>query len=231
LAHIVYGAALGNFNDPISMLDFVTLHLVTKTATFGKAVDAAGIGVSFSGSGLTYGAGTVTAGVITGVNFFDASGAALVTITEANFDAAVVVNDVLATQSGIKLFAGNDLVEGSVNRDLIAGGLGNDTVHGGGGSDLIFAMGGRDVLFGDKGADYFAFKPNHGADKIMDFADNDLKSDDLILVSKANYAAMTVTQSGNNVVLDFGGKGSLVIVGTTVDHIGADDFAFSVPGL
>ncbi|MEO8244710.1 MAG: hypothetical protein ABI832_20665 [bacterium] len=230
MAHIVYGEALGDFADPMSALDFGSMQAVVlsaRNATFG---DLNGAGITINGSGLTYSGTSIAGGTATTVTIFNSNGSPLISVTGAAYDAAKIADVLLVQQNTFPLFSGDDKVDGSSHRDIIAGGNGNDTVHGGDGADLIAGMNGRDKLYGDAGRDMFVFVPNNsGVDKIMDFTDTNHKSDDLIVVKKALYADMIVSQSGQNVVLDFGGKGSLVIVGANADQIGADDFMFHLP--
>jgi hypothetical protein len=68
-------------------------------------------------------------------------------------------------------------------------------------------------------------------DTIMDFADANAASDDVIGVRKAMLDKMVTTQVGNDVLLDFGKAGTLLILNQTVAEMGADDFVTSGIGL
>ena len=118
------------------------------------------------------------------------------------------------------------MVTGSANRDVMAAGTGHDLLLGAGGADVLIAMDGKDTMIGGAGADQFVFMPNAARDVIGDFHDRDSSGDDKIAVQKSLYASMQVVQRGDNVILDFGAQGNLLIKDHTVAEIGRDDFTF-----
>lgn len=61
----------------------------------------------------------------------------------------------------------------------------------------------------------------------MDFGDLDTARDDMILMHKRDYDAMTMTQEDDGVLLALGTKGSLLVLGVTVEQLGLDDFSFN----
>ena len=102
--------------------------------------------------------------------------------------------------------------------NTITGGAGHDTLTGGGGQDTLTGQGGDDRLTGGSGADHFAFVTGFGRDDVTDFADN---SDTLILtgIAAVNSVADAIThatQTGADVLFDFGPAGSILIRATTL---------------
>ena len=234
MGNIVYGAALGNFGFPLDFFDASNFTALTATAHRLTVVDGNGAQITIRGSGLAYTDGKITGGTLTGFAMQDPGGAAIYAITNANLDAASVASSLITDQEIFPLLAGADLVTGSALRDVMAGGAGDDTLMGGGGADFLFGMAGRDEMTGGAGRDMFAFAPfapgaRGGTDYVMDFHDTGAATDDLIALRRADYDAMVISKSGHDVLLDFGAKGSLVIVGATVGQIGLDDFVFHFP--
>lgn len=64
---------------------------------------------------------------------------------------------------------GSDTFTGFDKDDTLHGDNGNDRLKGGSGDDTIWGDAGNDQLGGGGGADTFAFKADHGHDKIIDF--------------------------------------------------------------
>ena len=108
--------------------------------------------------------------------------------------------------------------------------IGNDeanTLTGGTGDDRIVGGDGNDSLTGGDGADWFEFGAGHGDDTITDF-DTD---DDIIDLSALSNDAITfddlsITQSGNDTVIDLSSKGggSITLTGVTSTDLTADHF-------
>ena len=227
MAHVVYEASLGNFGDPYDFTDPETLGLVVQTATTATFKVSEGNGYTVTGTGFVYSGTTLIAGTISTYTYFGAADTLLMTISDFDHTVGAEGFDLLSVAAiGGVILRGNDLVEGSTVRDFIGGGPGNDTLRGGAGGDELLAMNGRDRMVGGAGRDQFVFRLNTGVDTIADFADNGLASDDVIATRRANYLAMTATQQGNNVLLEFGTKGSLLVLDSTVAEIGRDDFVF-----
>ncbi len=144
-------------------------------------------------------------------------------------------NDVLGGSRGLdRLFGGNgnDVLAGQHDADFLAGGAGDDRMFGGGDNDILIGSGGNDllvagagddrleggrgndVLSGGDGADAFIY--NLGVDRINDFQ-NDV--DEIVLVgfnfANATAALNVASQSGANVVFNFGGGNVLTVRNTT----------------
>ena len=126
--------------------------------------------------------------------------------------------------------SGDDTLLGGRGRDQLLGGTGNDSLNGGGFSDILNGQEGNDTYTGGSGEDQFFFQANHGADRILDFQDNQdtLLIDDILW---AGAGTLTVSQvlstfgsvSGGNTVLDFGGGNSITIEGVTSLSLLAND--------
>lgn len=230
MAIVTYGANLGNFGDPFDHIDMFNLSVSTKTTLGVTLVDAYGGGVTISGTDFTYARGKLTGGVIESLVFF-ADGIDLFIISDANLTVPDRGFGLVPFQEspGWFLFSGNDVIHGTANRDALFGAAGNDVLRGYRGEDLLIVSAGRDRLIGGAGSDEFDFKPNKGTDRIVDFADNDLASDDVIGLEQAHLDVMTKTQVGDDVLLQFGTYGALLILNHLVAEIGADDFTTIQP--
>lgn len=117
-------------------------------------------------------------------------------------------NDILSGQSGDDIIngdAGDDLILGGNGNDTIDGGADNDTILGGRGNDIISGGLGDDVMTGGTGADSFVFLATDGGiDRITDF---NVALDTLDLsgyLTAHTEAVMTMTDTGNGVLIDFG---------------------------
>lgn len=142
------------------------------------------------------------------------------TMRTLSLDLSQFANVEMLTYIGAGDFRGT----GSAQANTISGGAGQDTLSGGGGQDTLFGQGGDDRLTGDVGADHFAFVKVFGHDQIMDFADN---IDTLILtgIAAVNTVADAMgraSQTGADVLFDFGLAGSVLVRGVTLAAL-ADD--------
>lgn len=130
--------------------------------------------------------------------------------------------------------AGNDTLDGHHGADTLLGGSGNDIVLGGDGADVlnggdgvdtVRGEAGTDTVSGGAGSDSFVFVMGDGADTFLDFRNN---IDTLRLGSGLSGTweelKTHATQSGANVVLDFGSD-SITIRNITIAQL-SDDVAF-----
>lgn len=226
MAVVHYGMGLGNLGFPGDMIDYAGLTVVDSAADRHSMVDAFGYGAAIEGSGFTYLDGALTGGTGQRLIFLGPGNAVLYRVEGLDLDALALAQ--VAFQAGDweeVALVGHDVVYGSARRDLIGGMGGNDTLFGDKGDDVIIGMHGRDRLTGGDGADRFLFMPNRKADVITDFVDGE----DRIAVQRSQYLEMTVTEGQNRVILDFGGRGSLVLLGMVAVDIGRDDFTFGDP--
>ena len=224
MAVIRYGEAMTNFGNPVDQIDIPSLLPTTATLTAASLTDKNGGVVNITGTGLKYSFAGITEGIVTGVALFAPGGGALFSITGISEQATLVQGFLATGVVTIALLDNDDKVYGSSKSDLLIGGAGNDRVFGGGGRDYLGVMDGRDKLTGGAGPDVFVFATNKGQDVVMDFADNNAVSDDLIGLRPAMYDKMVMSQVGGDVLLDFGKSGTLLILNQMVAEMGLDDF-------
>ena len=133
---------------------------------------------------------------------------------------------------------GDDAISGGIGHDWLFGGEGADTLGGGEGNDLLIGGEGNDTLdggegndwsVGGEGADTFVFASGHGSDTIADFADGEDLIDLSAFTGIAGYGDLTVTQNGNDVVIDLSGQaggGTITLLDFTLADLDENDFAF-----
>ncbi|MDZ4094339.1 MAG: calcium-binding protein [Paracoccaceae bacterium] len=117
--------------------------------------------------------------------------------------------------------AGRDRLFGGGGNDVLLGGAGNDTLRGDAGRDQLEGGAGHDLMTGGLGADTFVFTA--GRDRITDF--NRAEGDQLMLddagltmirgMSAAQLVGSFATDTGNDVVFDFGGGHRLTLEGVS----------------
>lgn len=115
---------------------------------------------------------------------------------------------------------GNDRLIGDSGRDALFGGNGDDQLFGGSGDDRLSGDAGNDILTGGSGADTFVFRPQGGADVILDFS---LEQSDRLILSPNYWRGVEMTSSNvidaharivdGDVLFDFGSLGSVRIDG------------------
>jgi Ca2+-binding RTX toxin-like protein len=136
---------------------------------------------------------------------------------------------------------GDDTLKGGSGNDSLLGGQANDSLDGGSGNDTLDGGAGDDVLIGGSGNDLFVFSA--GADSIRDFVKGADKVDaggvglstmaafsslassngnTSVLDAGDSFNGISVSQSGGNLLIDFGSGDTLLFVGQT--SLAADDF-------
>lgn len=106
----------------------------------------------------------------------------------------------------------------------LTGGAGDDTLFGNDGQDTLTGGAGADRLWGGAQSDRFAFAQGFGADQVMDFADD---ADRLVLrgisgISSVEQALAQGVQTGDDLLMDFGLSGSILLRNMTLAAL-ADD--------
>ena len=126
--------------------------------------------------------------------------------------------------------AGDDWLLGGEGADTLEGGEGNDTLVGGEGADTLAGGAGNDILTGGAGADTFVYAPDYATDSVTDFANGEDLIDLTRFTGITTFTDMTLSQDGNDVVIDLSGSGAgtLTLEDTTLSDIDADDFVFYV---
>jgi len=122
-----------------------------------------------------------------------------------------------------KLFGGSgaDSLSGGDGDDSLYGGNGEDALRGNSGSDYLDGQLGTDMLWGGGGADVFHFVKGSGKDFVKDFQNNI----DTIQFKGFNPNVDPfdrATQSGDDVVFDFGSNGKLIVENTTITALQND---------
>jgi serralysin len=106
---------------------------------------------------------------------------------------------------------------------VLVGGDGDDRLHGEGGNDRLGGWLGNDTIWGGEGADVFVFRPDGGADRIVDFTDDvdtlNLRSFDFSTVDEALADAQNVS---GGVVFDFDTGEKLTVLGVSKAGLGND---------
>lgn len=122
--------------------------------------------------------------------------------------------------------AANNRLIGNSGGNTLDGRNGNDVLDGRAGNDTLIGGAGNDTLIGGSGADVFVFKRGFDQDVVMDFQDN-IDTIRLLDFGVSNFvqARAFATQSGSNVVFDFGEGDILTIRNTTINALG-DDLLF-----
>ncbi len=91
---------------------------------------------------------------------------------------------------------------------------------------------GNDTLSGGAGNDRFEFSAGFGADRITDFTEGAGAGDVIRLIGLGagfdSFAEViaAATQSGGDVVFNFGGGATITVVGATIAGFATDDFSF-----
>ncbi len=126
---------------------------------------------------------------------------------------------------------GRDVVFANNGNDRYFGNGGNDVLRGGAGDDLLVGGTGADTLFGGAGADTFKFSRLDGRDVIVDFGrgnDTLLLNDNLWrgTLTEAEVLDRFAIDTGDDILLDFGKRGKITLVGVddVSDLVGHIDF-------
>lgn len=228
MARFVIGDALGDFGLISDFLNPNALSPVLQTVTVDKYEDPDGDEVSFIGTGFTYNGLLPTGGNVERVEVLTALDEPLLTITglqDIDLGEAYQVFSLAGLEAVFQMMtAGNDVFIGSRNSDMLLSGLGDDVLKGRGGADILSGSKGRDVMTGGAGGDQFVFAAGDNRDRITDFQDTGVATDDRIVLTERMHNAMTVVETLTGVNLDFGAKGVLVVTGWTAAEVGLDDF-------
>ncbi len=110
--------------------------------------------------------------------------------------------------------------------DRLTGNEADNILNGGGGDDTLIGGAGDDTLTGGAGADTFRYSSSaFGADTITDFEDGL----DLINFkdSGLSYADLTISNNGQDKVIDAGSGNTLTLTGQASASIDAADFSFN----
>ena len=133
---------------------------------------------------------------------------------------------------------GSDTLNGDEGADTLSGGLGDDLLRGGFGADSLKGGSGRDTLDGGKGNDFlnggpgsntFIFEDGNGNDTIVGFDDGADLIDLTGHTGVTSFADLTITQLGNDLLLQFDANDSILLDGFSQADLGPQDF-IDLPG-
>ncbi len=114
--------------------------------------------------------------------------------------------------------SGDDELRGGAGDDELNGGTGDDVLVGGAGDDILVGGAGDDELRGGAGDDTFVFAAGAGNDEIVDLRANDT-IDITAITSVTDVSQLTISQSGDDVIIELPGGGSISVRGATVDEV------------
>ena len=109
---------------------------------------------------------------------------------------------------------GNDQLQGGVDNDNLGGGDGNDELDGGDGNDdlggddgndVLYGNAGNDLLHGDGGSDTYQLGLGFGQDVINNFDSSIAKVDRVQFGSSINPTDVSVSRSGDTLILSIKG--------------------------
>lgn len=131
-----------------------------------------------------------------------------------------VINVDLARPGGVYAHIEN-VVLGGAGHISGFGNAGANLLMGNGGANVLAGRGGDDRLTGNGGADVFIFGRGDDQDRIMDFQDgvDRLRLQGFADVETLAQARAHATQTGADVVFDFGDGDRLVVQGMSVDAL------------
>lgn len=114
----------------------------------------------------------------------------------------------------------NDILSGNAGHDRVFGGTGNDQLFGNTGNDLLRGGIGNDILTGGERIDYFVLAPGEGTDTITDF---EVNVDQLLLENGLVVEALSISQSGDNTLIEFNGETLAILNNVNSADINPDE--------
>ena len=221
MSRVKYNASIDTFQE---LWDGIGDAELTGKRDRGDKVtveDASGNELEFSGAKLDWTEAGLAGGTVREISLSNADGKELFEIKAVGLVAADVqaafdtdgLDGVLAA-----VLTGDDRIKGSKGDDWLIGLAGDDKIDGDKGSDYLFGGEGDDLLIGGHGSDYFVFEEDGSRDFVKDFNLGN-KGPDYIAVDESLLGSVEWTQDGDNLVVSFGGTGSIVL-----KNVSADDF-------
>lgn len=229
MALAAYFDALGEGGSYDSYFVGLTTSVMRHNATSIVLNYFGGAKIEVFGEGLTFHAGLITGGSVTGITETASSGAPLFSVTGTHRDAVHVMGQYgTAGVFGLvaDFLAGHDTLNGSVRGDAMTARGGDDVLSGMAGDDFLIGNGGSDTLTGGAGADTFAFYFKNGTDHITDFGGTvALVEHDLIQMTRWLYHHMTTTQVGADVDIAYGQGNHVILENFTLADLDRQDFS------
>ena len=122
--------------------------------------------------------------------------------------------------------SGNDKLYGGKGADTLQGGRGADALRGGPGNDRLHGDDGNDRLHGGDGADTFVLDIGGGNDTILDFGTGGDRIDLAAFTAIRSTDDLTLTQRGDNLVIDLSAQRGGVVTLQDVDRADLTDAHF-----
>lgn len=224
MSRIKYNASIDTFQELWDGIDESELTVKRDRGDKVTVEDESGNELEFSGMDLDWTEAGLTGGMVRELSLSNADGKELFEIKAVGLDAAAVqvafdtdgLDGVLAA-----VLAGDDNIKGSKGDDWLIGLAGEDKIDGDKGSDYLLGGEGNDLLIGSHGSDYFVFEEDGSSDFVKDFNLGN-KGNDYIAVDADLVAAATLEQDGQNLVVSFGGDGTIVLKNVDADDFSAD---------
>jgi Ca2+-binding RTX toxin-like protein len=230
MSRIKYGASIDTFQELWDGLDESELTVTRDRGDKVTVEDPSGNELKFSGNNLDWTETGLAGGIVREISLSNADGKELFEIKAVQLEAAAIqtafdtggLDAVLAA-----VLTGDDRIKGSTGDDWLVGLAGEDKIDGDKGSDYLLGGEGDDLLIGSHGSDYFVFEEDGSSDFVKDFNLGN-KGSDYIAVGADLIAAATWEEDGRNLVVSFGGEGTIVLKNVDADDFRAD-FIVALP--
>jgi Ca2+-binding RTX toxin-like protein len=230
MSRIKYGASIDTFQELWDGLDESELTVTRDRGDKVAVEDPSGNELKFSGKNLDWTETGLAGGIVREISLSNADGKELFEIKAVQLEAAAIqtafdtggLDAVLAA-----VLTGDDRIKGSTGDDWLVGLAGEDKIDGDKGSDYLLGGEGDDLLIGSHGSDYFVFEEDGSSDFVKDFNLGN-KGNDYIAVGADLIAAATWEEDGRNLVVSFGGEGTIVLKNVDADDFSAD-FIVALP--
>jgi Ca2+-binding RTX toxin-like protein len=129
-----------------------------------------------------------------------------------------------ATQDVLMGQGGNDYLYGNGGNDLLSGGGGNDRLYGGDGDDVLDGGAGNDTLDGGYGNDIYLFGRGAGQDTVSSYDPTAGKVDAVQFASDVLPNDVSLSRSGDNLILSITGTSDQLIIGSYFYNDAASGF-------
>lgn len=227
---------LEGFGAIRTLADLFRAHTRSGGVQSGDEVvftDDRGHKLVFQGDDLVFTGGAFTGGTIDTILITNGDDEVYVETTNVNRDAMTVFAELDEADNTHLMFV-NAVLDGkddivSLTEDSVSlmGGRGNDVITGADGRDSLFGDQGKDRLTGNGEMDFFFFFKSCKKDVVTDFdARGGFGEQDLIGTTQDMFDKAKIVRSGDNTIIDFAGKDSLVLLDVKKSQIDENDFLF-----
>jgi Ca2+-binding RTX toxin-like protein len=224
MSRIKYNASIDTFQELWDGIDEAELTVKRDQGDKVTVEDASGNELEFSGANLDWTETGLAGGMVREISLSNADGKELFEIKAVGLEATAIqaafdtdgLDGVLAA-----VLTGDDSIKGSKGDDWLIGLAGADKIDGDKGDDYLLGGEGDDLLIGSHGSDYFVFEEDGSSDFVKDFNLGN-KGSDYIAVDADLVEAATWEQDGHNLVVSFGGEGTIVLKNVDAEDFSAD---------